>query len=71
VARNLRFHADLHGLPRALATQRITDDCTTAGLAADLDRAVVLINTVSNIDGRAPGNLKTLAEVYTSDVSLL
>ena len=40
VARNLRFHADLHGLPRALATQRITDDCTTAGLAADLDRAV-------------------------------
>lgn len=28
----------------------------------DLDRAVVLINTVSNIDGRTAGNLKTLAE---------
>jgi len=40
LARNLRFHADLHGLPRALATQRITDDCATAGLSADLDRAV-------------------------------
>jgi ABC-2 type transport system ATP-binding protein len=40
VARNLRFHADLHGLPRALATQRIDADCATAGLAADLHRAV-------------------------------
>ncbi len=40
VARNLRFHADLHGLPRALATQRIADDCGAAGLAADLDRPV-------------------------------
>ena len=40
VERNLRFHADLHGLPRALATQRISDDCATAGLATDLDRAV-------------------------------
>ncbi len=40
VARNLRFHADLHGLPRALATQRISDDCETAGLDKDLDRAV-------------------------------
>lgn len=40
VARNLRFHADLHGLPRALAAQRITDDCSTAGLGADLQRPV-------------------------------
>ena len=40
VARNLRFHADLHGLPRALAVQRITDDCATAGLGADLQRPV-------------------------------
>ena len=40
VERNLRFHADLHGLPRAVATQRIADDCATAGLAADLERAV-------------------------------
>jgi ABC-2 type transport system ATP-binding protein len=40
VARNLRFHADLHGLPRAVSAQRITDDCASAGLAADLDRAV-------------------------------
>jgi ABC-2 type transport system ATP-binding protein len=39
VARNLRFHADLHGLPRALATQRITDDCAAAGLGQELERA--------------------------------
>ncbi len=30
--------------------------------SADLDRSVVLINTASNIDGRAPGNLKQLAD---------
>ena len=40
VARNLRFHADLHGLPRALASQRIAADCEAAGLTQDLDRAV-------------------------------
>ena len=40
VARNLRFHADLHGLPRALASQRIAGDCEAAGLTQDLDRAV-------------------------------
>ena len=36
VERNLRFHADLHGLPRALARQRISADCAAAGLSADL-----------------------------------
>ncbi len=40
VARNLRFHADLHGLRRALATQRISGDCAAAGLSADLQRPV-------------------------------
>ena len=40
VVRNLRFHADLHGLPRALASQRIAGDCEAAGLTQDLDRAV-------------------------------
>jgi len=40
VVRNLRFHADLHGLPRALAAQRISDGITAAGLAKDSDRLV-------------------------------
>ncbi len=40
VQRNLRFHADLHGLPRALAGQRITEGCAAAGLSADLQRPV-------------------------------
>jgi len=40
VRRNLGFHAALHGLPRALAAQRISDDCSARGLQGDLDRAV-------------------------------
>ena len=40
VQRNLRFHADLHGLPRALTEQRITEGCAAAGLGADLQRPV-------------------------------
>ena len=40
VSRNLRFHADLHGLPRALALERITAGCAAAGLSKDLDRPV-------------------------------
>ena len=40
VQRNLQFHADLHGLPRATAKQRIADGCAAAGLSADLGRAV-------------------------------
>jgi ABC-2 type transport system ATP-binding protein len=40
VERNLRFHADLHGLPRALATERITLGCQAGGLSADLARPV-------------------------------
>ena len=39
VRANLRFHADLHGLPRAVADTRIAQACHDAGLAADLDRA--------------------------------
>jgi ABC-2 type transport system ATP-binding protein len=38
VRRNLRFHADLHGLPRALSNQRIAQAAADFGLAADLDR---------------------------------
>ena len=40
VASNLRFHADLQGLPRALAQQRIDEDCRAIGLGGDLDRPV-------------------------------
>jgi ABC-2 type transport system ATP-binding protein len=40
VERNLRFHADLHGLARALARERIADGCATAGLTPDLGRPV-------------------------------
>ncbi len=38
VQRNLRFHADLHGLSAAVARERIVTDCTAAGLRADLAR---------------------------------
>jgi ABC-2 type transport system ATP-binding protein len=38
VRRNLKFHADLHGLSRAVAQQRIASDCEAMGLTADLDR---------------------------------
>ncbi|HSV47534.1 MAG TPA: ATP-binding cassette domain-containing protein [Ramlibacter sp.] len=40
VARNLRFHADLHGLPRTVADRRVADDATRFGLAAHLGRRV-------------------------------
>jgi ABC-2 type transport system ATP-binding protein len=40
VRRNLQFHADLHGLPRSVARDRIAEGCAGAGIAADLDRAV-------------------------------
>ena len=40
VERNLRFQADLHGLPRSLAAQRIAFDAARFGLAADLGRRV-------------------------------
>jgi len=39
VRANLRFHADLHGLPRAVADARIAQACQDAGLGDDLDRA--------------------------------
>jgi len=38
VRRNLLFQADLQGLPRALANERIAADAARLGLAADLDR---------------------------------
>ena len=40
VERNLRFHADLHGLPRSLATERIAAGCAAAGLSDELGRLV-------------------------------
>ncbi len=40
VERNLRFHADLHGLARAVAAERIAAGCAAAGLTPDLARPV-------------------------------
>ena len=40
VERNLRFHADLHGLPRTLATERIATGCAALGIEAEQARAV-------------------------------
>lgn len=40
VRRNLRFHADLHGLRRATADERIAAGCAALGTTADLDRPV-------------------------------
>lgn len=40
VQRNLQFHADLHGLPRALARERIAGGCEALGLTGDLARPV-------------------------------
>lgn len=40
VERNLRFQADLQGLPRRLAAQRILEGCERMGLVADLGRKV-------------------------------
>ncbi len=40
VERNLRFHAALHGMPRALATERIQAAAQRMGLVADLPRSV-------------------------------
>ncbi len=38
VRRNLKFHADLHGLAGAVAHERIASDCAVLGISADLDR---------------------------------
>ena len=40
VARNLQFQADLHGLPRAVASVRIAAEAARFGLAADMARPV-------------------------------
>ncbi len=40
VERNLRFHADLHGLPRALASERLHAGCQALGIEKDLARPV-------------------------------
>lgn len=40
VERNLRFHADLHGLPRAVTAERIAAGAAAMGIAADLQRRV-------------------------------
>lgn len=38
VRRNLQFHCSLHGLPRALARERIEQACAGLGITAELDR---------------------------------
>lgn len=40
VRANLLFHADLHGLPRAVARERIDRGCAALGIAGDLGRTV-------------------------------
>lgn len=40
VRRNLLFHADLHGMPQALAMQRLQELMPALGLAGELDRTV-------------------------------
>jgi ABC-2 type transport system ATP-binding protein len=40
IQRNLLFQADLHGLPRRLAHQRIDEGCARLGVDADLGRKV-------------------------------
>lgn len=40
VRRNLRLQADLQGLPRALAQERIAQGCERLGLGSDMDRTV-------------------------------
>jgi len=40
IRRNLLFHADLHGLPRRLALERIAADCARLGVEPDLERPV-------------------------------
>lgn len=40
VRRNLQFHADLHGMSRATARQRMAEGAARLGLANDLERTV-------------------------------
>ncbi len=40
VQRNLRFHADLHGLARRVAHQRMQSGCAAVGLSEDFQRPV-------------------------------
>ncbi|WP_119287043.1 ABC transporter ATP-binding protein [Azohydromonas sediminis] len=40
IRRNLLFQADLHGLPRAVANERIAAECARLGVEPDLDRKV-------------------------------
>lgn len=40
VRRNLKFHADLHGLTKTATTERISTDCAAMGLSVELDRTV-------------------------------
>jgi len=40
IRRNLLFQADLHGLPRAVARERIAAECARLGVDPDLDRKV-------------------------------
>ena len=38
VRRNLKFHADLHGLSSAVSHERMLSDCEAMGLLSDIDR---------------------------------
>ena len=40
VRHNLKFHADLHGMPRAVTKARILEGCAALGLEGELDRTV-------------------------------
>ena len=40
VRRNLKFHADLHGLSKSVCAEHISSDCAAMGLTAELDRPV-------------------------------
>jgi len=58
-----------HGKERTVLSR--TDDGSLEYAEADLDRAVVLLNTTSNIDGRTLGNANELADAVHRKSGLL
>jgi ABC-2 type transport system ATP-binding protein len=62
VERNLRFHAALHGLPRAVAAERIAAGCTALGIEADRER------TARELSG---GNRRKVELVRATPASVL
>ncbi len=61
--------AKRHGLERLVLTRDESGNLVTQG--ENLNKAVVLVNTVSNIDGRKLGNAKTLADQVHTEGGLL